>query len=82
MNIIKNVDKIPNLCKNCKYIKYFANMHYSKCTKFGRIDLVSGDIRYDYASTAREFTCKGKYYEEKETFSTKIISIYKNAITK
>ena len=59
-NVTKN--KFPKLCINCKY---FISVDFrwpderldhsrGKCKLFGKTNLVSGDIKYEYASLARE----------------------------
>lgn len=55
----------PPLCKDCKYFhkEPHISMENAYCTKFGKISLVSGNILYEYASIAREYDCKGKYFE-------------------
>ena len=66
--IIKNVTEIPKLCINCKYFKKnnFYNNTFAKCTKTYMIDVVDGTHKYSYASIAREYECKEKYFEQKE----------------
>lgn len=49
-------------CRNCKYYKH-ASQDY--CTYYGKINLVSGEVSYEYASIAREYECKGEKYEDK-----------------
>lgn len=60
------------------YKKYI--FEYAKCLKFGKIDLVTGEIKYDYASFARLDSTKCGYkalfYEEKEQ---KVNKTYKNS---
>lgn len=72
--IIKHLN-VPT-CVNClHYIEYVQNSPtvnydtlYAKCRNFGKKNLVSGKINYEYASISRhsENMCgeKGKYYEE------------------
>lgn len=69
--IIKNND-VP-ICKNCIYFencKSTKNYDLGKCTKFGKINIISGNIEYDYAFAMRnsEDHCgkKGLYFEEKK----------------
>jgi len=65
--------KVP-ICKNCVYFKPFKNdeKYYDlgKCTKFGKIDIVSGIIEYKYACNCRtsDNLCSfnGTYYEERK----------------
>lgn len=68
---------LPPLCINCKhFIQDISNYPYDNppndskyglCRNFGDIDLVTGEKKYNYASTTREFDhlCgkKGKYWE-------------------
>lgn len=64
--------KVP-ICKNCVYFKpyKFDGKFYDlgKCTKFGKMDIVSGIIEYNYASTCRTdnnlCSFNGTYYEER-----------------
>lgn len=59
---------MPKLCKDCKYFKPYpsssSQMRYSlgQCTYEHRIDLVSGKITYEFASVAREYSCKEQFY--------------------
>ena len=61
----------PKLCKDCRYfVPYKSSSHdmrynLGKCRYFETIDLVSGDIVHDYVHIAREYKCKGEYFEEK-----------------
>lgn len=73
------IDNIkPPTCVNCiHFVKYNdmyssranVNQELGKCKLFGKKNLVSGKITYDYASSSRisEKKCgiEGKYYEEK-----------------
>ena len=69
-------------CRNCKYFKpeksfksEKSQIQFGQCTYFGKKDLVSGEIEYIYASTARVDECgeEGKYYSPKKiTDSTDI----------
>jgi len=37
-----------------------------KCTYEKKVDLVSGEITYEYASIVREYTCKEEFYIEND----------------
>ena len=58
-------------CINCVHFTQIERLNpdYAKCKKFGRMDLVTGEITYEYASISRRFDdyCgeKGFFYEEK-----------------
>ena len=78
--IITNRD-FPS-CKNCKYYqpKYYDNDFTSSlnhCFKFGTKDIITDEIRYSYADTARndEKKCglEGKYFEKENNLTLKII---------
>jgi len=66
--IIKNME-FP-ACKNCIYYKPNINREFtsplSKCEKFGVKDVVTDEITYDYADSARVTKAKcgeeGKYF--------------------
>jgi len=65
--------KVP-ICKNCVYFKPYKNdkkfYDLGKCTKFGKMDILSGIIEYKYASSCRtsDDLCSfnGTYYEERK----------------
>lgn len=63
---------MPKLCKNCKYYQPYPSNYkpmresLGKCTYEKKVDLVSGDISYEYASIVREYTCKEEFYVEQE----------------
>lgn len=68
---IKN-SNVP-LCKNCVYFKSYKHPEYfdlGRCTKFGKMDIISGVIEYQYAYTCRnnENCCgiNGTYFEERK----------------
>ena len=67
VKIINSVTPLPKLCKDCKYLKkgIFSDYTFAECTKIYTIDLIAGSRKYDYASIAREYDCKEKYFEEK-----------------
>lgn len=61
------------LCKNCVYFKPYKHPeHYDlgRCTKFGKMDIISGNIDYEYAYQCRnnEKCCgfNGTYFEERK----------------
>lgn len=62
-------DTLPPVCKTCKYFEPLTNssdkIKYGKCLNFGEIDVITGEKTFLYASTARNFSCKGKFYEKK-----------------
>jgi hypothetical protein len=43
---------------------------------FGVQDLVDGSIKYDYASIAREYKCKGEYFEAKQNYVIDFLRLY------
>lgn len=61
------------LCKNCVYFKAYRNPEFydlGKCTKFGKMDIISGEILYQYAYTSRNdkdlCSFNGTYFEERK----------------
>lgn len=49
---IKNMDK--PLCKGCVYLAYNNSIPgHSKCLRFGKKNLISGDIEYSFAEINR-----------------------------
>ena len=75
-HLIENI--ILPTCVNCVHFMNYSNMYPSrgnvnqelgKCKLFGKKNLVSGKITYDYASESRTSDNKcgieGKYYKEK-----------------
>jgi len=69
-------------CKSCKYFEprttdsEFAGQ-FSRCTKFGKKDKITGEIDYNYADLNRndENKCgiKGRYYEREHHLEWKIL---------
>jgi hypothetical protein len=55
------------VCKNC--IHYIEHREYllSRCAFFGEKNIITGEIKYDYADLTRNDECgkTGKYYKEK-----------------
>jgi len=78
-NLIKNIN-IPS-CKNCIHFKPYVNTDYynelSKCQKFGKKDIISGKINYDYADNCRkdENKCgnEAKYFVKDDNVDIKYI---------
>jgi hypothetical protein len=61
-----NAPPQTNFCKDCKHIRKGFPSSLSKCSKFGKVDMVDGYIIYSYASIAREYECKGEHFEKKD----------------
>jgi len=75
---IKNIQYPP--CISCKHFLLYvprelyndrnANLHQSKCTKFGYMDIISGEIKYEQVGKCRfdKDMCRleGIYYTKKE----------------
>jgi len=69
---IKNFN-VP-ICKNCVYFRPYKNdvkfYDLGKCTKFGKMDIISGIIEYNYAFNCRtsEDLCSfnGSFFEERK----------------
>jgi len=57
--------QIP-LCINCKYYisPSYKNKKLGFCQKSGTVHVVDGTIEYENVEIYREYTCKGKLYEE------------------
>lgn len=58
-------------CMDCKHFqpsKLTSNIKYGKCLLFGLQDLVDGTIEYEFAGIAREYKCKGHYFDT-QTFN-------------
>lgn len=59
------------LCTSCKHF----DSPGSKCTRFGRLNLVNGSVSYMDALTSREYTSfcgnDGKFHEYKDVNSDK-----------
>jgi len=83
--IIKNGD-FPS-CRNCIFYKPYYLGDYSselsKCEKFGNKNILTDEIKYDYADLCRrdENKCgiRGQYFEQEEKVDLKIV---KHAIIK
>lgn len=85
--IIKNID-IPS-CRNCLHYKPSCHNDYSstlnKCSYFGKKNILTDEISYDYADFCRndENKCglNGKYFEEENNVELKIFTHnFKNKI--
>jgi len=83
---LKNIKFIKNIkypsCKNCIYYKpslYDFDFYstFSRCEKFGKKNLISDNIIYDYADLCRSDKQKcdleGKYFEKEANIKLKII---------
>ena len=81
--IIKNID-IPS-CKNCIYFKPYGYIpdSLSRCNKFGEKNIVTDEIKYDFADYCRndEKKCgiEGRYFI-KETYLNLRIKDIKNQL--
>jgi hypothetical protein len=77
--IIRNID-IPS-CRNCIYFKpnNYGRFETSlgKCEKFGTKNIITNEIRHDYADFVRNDESKcgitGKYFEEEKNINLKIL---------
>ena len=78
--LIKNIN-IPS-CKNCIHYKpsYYSSdftASYNKCNKFGKKDIITDKITYDFADSCRQDENKcgheGKYFELEKNIELKII---------
>ena len=76
--IIKN-HHLP-ACKNCIYYQmtYYKDFThpFSKCEKFGEKDIITNEIKYDYADSCRTDDSKcgeeGEYFQEEKNINMKI----------
>ena len=74
---IRNGDKPPCIgCEHYRPVHYAPfDSSYSKCTKFGSKDIHTGEIVYDYATTAREDETRcglqGKYFKPERNLCLK-----------
>lgn len=77
--IIENIN-LPS-CKNCIYYKPNVLRNdftstFNKCEKFGKKDIITDEITYNYADSCRsnENMCgkEGKYFEEEKNIKFKI----------
>lgn len=58
--------RTPKLCKDCKHFIVpppHIELRAGLCKKGGMIDLVDGNVTYNYASTIRAHKCKGALWE-------------------
>jgi hypothetical protein len=70
-SFVKNAN-LP-ICKKCVFYipkMTFEKHEFGKCIQFGQMDIVTGEIFYEYAAVCRSSETKcglsGKYYQEKE----------------
>ena len=77
---IKNLN-IPS-CRNCIYYKPSSynndfTSSLNRCTKFGEKNIVSNEIKYEFADLCRQKQEKcgnnGKYFEEEKNIDLKIL---------
>ncbi len=68
VSITPNTAITHKICKNCKYFRksFFSSVEYGDCLRFGEQNLVDSTITYNFARFAREYHCKGDYFEEQE----------------
>lgn len=65
------VPKIKNgeypACKNCVHFIENKDISFSRCAFFGEKNLITGEIKYNYADLTRNNECDvtGKYFEKK-----------------
>lgn len=72
------------LCKNCKHFQpdFVTSVQYGKCKLFGTQNLVDGTIKYNYASVARTYMCKGHHYEDKPSIYADAIKYFADVLKK
>lgn len=66
-------EALPKICRHCKYfipessslLLGIDKIKYGKCGYQQIVDLVTGNILYNYATVVRSHICKGKFYKEK-----------------
>ena len=85
---IKNIE-IPS-CRNCIYYKLDYNdprYTYNKCSLFGKMDIITGEVKYDLARESRtnEMKCgiQGAHFEvdkliKLKLFLRKVVIFLKN----
>ncbi len=62
------VKPVP-FCVDCKHFKPPTDgipPKYGYCKKFFNVNTVDGSVEYSFASVARIFECRDKYYEPKD----------------
>ena len=76
-SFIKNIE-IPS-CRNCIYYKLDYSdprYTYNKCSLFGKMDIITGEIKYDLARDCRtnEMKCglQGVHFEKDKLLKTKL----------
>jgi len=85
---IKNIQNIQNIqninipsCRNCVHYKPTSyndfDSHINRCEIFGKKDIVTDKISYDFADSCRENETKcginGTYFEQEKNIEFKII---------
>lgn len=76
---IKNMNINP--CRNCMHFQLYGNddisFNLARCDLFGEKNIISGEIKYEYADKCRESEhfCgnDGKYFEEDKYAELKIV---------
>jgi hypothetical protein len=74
-NKIENFHK--PVCIQCKHFEnpFLQDPKFGKCLKFGKKDLLTGKIEYDYADLVRKYNDKcgvnGTFFEKKKFFFSK-----------
>jgi hypothetical protein len=74
---IKNINVNP--CRKCIHFNSkYGDSSLSKCEKFGEKNIISNEIKYDYADQCRKDDTKcgeeGKYFEEDKYVAIKILT--------
>ena len=71
LKLLLLVPKIKNMeypaCKNCVHYIEHNDYSLSRCAFFGEKNLITGEIKYNYADLTRKDECgvSGKYFEKK-----------------
>lgn len=72
LNVPLHIAKKTPLCIHCKFYippKHAQNtlithdMKLGFCRKTGLVNVIDGGIVYDYVTSAREYECKGDWFE-------------------
>jgi len=70
LKLLLLVPKIKNAeypaCKNCVHYIEHKDYWLSRCAIFGEKNLITGEIKYNYADLTRKYECGdlGKYFEK------------------
>ncbi len=61
-----NQGEAPKLCKTCKHFipPPHKDLKFGRCSLFGEINLIDGEVSYPFASNVRSGRCRGKYHSE------------------